>query len=53
MQINKENIFIEEGAKLTFAFLNATDGPIYVGKDAEITLETNPGTFETSCSSKS
>jgi len=34
--INKENIFIEEGAKLTFAFLNATDGPIYVGKDAEI-----------------
>ena len=34
--INKENIFIEEGAKLTFAFLNASEGPIYVGKDAEI-----------------
>jgi UDP-N-acetylglucosamine diphosphorylase/glucosamine-1-phosphate N-acetyltransferase len=34
--INKENIFIEEGAKLTFAFLNATNGPIYIGKDAEI-----------------
>jgi UDP-N-acetylglucosamine diphosphorylase/glucosamine-1-phosphate N-acetyltransferase len=34
--INKENIFIEEGAKITFAILNATDGPIYVGKDAEI-----------------
>ncbi|WP_439132744.1 GlmU family protein [Polaribacter sp.] len=34
--INKENIFIEEGAKLTFAFLNASNGPIYIGKDAEI-----------------
>ncbi len=34
--INKENIFIEEGAKLTFATLNATNGPIYVGKNAEI-----------------
>jgi UDP-N-acetylglucosamine diphosphorylase/glucosamine-1-phosphate N-acetyltransferase len=34
--INKENIFIEEGAKITFAILNASDGPIYVGKDAEI-----------------
>ena len=34
--INKENIFIEEGAKLTFATLNASSGPIYIGKDAEI-----------------
>ncbi|MFY9241410.1 MAG: GlmU family protein [Polaribacter sp.] len=34
--INQKNIFIEEGAKITFAFLNATDGPIYIGKDAEI-----------------
>jgi UDP-N-acetylglucosamine diphosphorylase/glucosamine-1-phosphate N-acetyltransferase len=34
--LNKENIFIEEGAKITFAILNATDGPIYIGKDAEI-----------------
>ncbi len=32
----KENIFIEEGAMLTFCSLNATDGPIYIGKDAEI-----------------
>ena len=32
--INKENIFIEEGAKVIFAILNATDGPIYIGKDA-------------------
>ncbi|WP_159947419.1 GlmU family protein [Polaribacter septentrionalilitoris] len=34
--VNKENIFIEEGAKLTFATLNASSGPIYIGKDAEI-----------------
>ena len=32
--MNKENIFIEEGAKVIFAILNATDGPIYIGKDA-------------------
>ena len=31
-----ERIFIEEGAKLTFCSLNATNGPIYIGKDAEI-----------------
>jgi len=31
---NKKNIFIEEGAKLTLASLNATDGPIYIGKEA-------------------
>lgn len=34
--LNKENIFIEEGAEITFATLNATDGPIYIGKDALI-----------------
>ncbi|MGB0892132.1 MAG: GlmU family protein [Flavobacteriaceae bacterium] len=34
--INKENIFLEEGAKITFATLNATKGPIYIGKNAEI-----------------
>ena len=32
----KENIFVEEGAKIEFATLNATSGPIYIGKDAEI-----------------
>lgn len=31
-----ENIFIEEGAKLPLCSLNATDGPIYIGKNAEI-----------------
>lgn len=34
--LNKENIFVEEGATINFVSLNATDGPIYVGKNAEI-----------------
>jgi len=34
--LGKENIFVEEGAKLEFATLNAETGPIYIGKDAEI-----------------
>ena len=34
--IAKENIFIEEGAKLEFVTLNASTGPIYIGKDSEI-----------------
>lgn len=34
--INKQNIFLEEGAKVEFAVLNASEGPIYVGKNAEI-----------------
>lgn len=32
----KENIFIEEGAKVEFSILNASTGPIYIGADAEI-----------------
>ncbi len=34
--IAPENIFIEEGAQLEFATLNASKGPIYIGKNAEI-----------------
>ncbi|MCF8298891.1 MAG: GlmU family protein, partial [Saprospiraceae bacterium] len=34
--VNPENIFIEKGAKVEFASLNASNGPIYIGKDAEI-----------------
>ena len=34
--ISPENIFIEEGARLEFVTLNASTGPIYIGKDAEI-----------------
>ncbi len=32
----KENIFIEEGAELSLCSLNAKNGPIYIGKNAEI-----------------
>lgn len=31
-----DNIFVEEGAKIEGAILNATTGPIYVGRNAEI-----------------
>ncbi|WP_430409027.1 GlmU family protein [Kordia sp.] len=34
--IAPENIFIEEGATLNFCTLNASSGPIYIGKNAEI-----------------
>lgn len=34
--INPENIFIEKGAKLECAIINASTGPVYIGKDAEI-----------------
>jgi len=34
--INKEQIFVEEGAKLTIASLNASNGPIYIGEHAEV-----------------
>ncbi len=31
-----ENIFIEDGAKLSFCNLNASLGPVYIGRDAEV-----------------
>jgi len=31
-----ENIFLEEGAKVEFSMINASAGPVYIGKDAEI-----------------
>ena len=34
--IHPERIFLEEGAKVEFSILNATDGPIYLGKNSEI-----------------
>jgi UDP-N-acetylglucosamine diphosphorylase/glucosamine-1-phosphate N-acetyltransferase len=34
--ISPENIFLEEGAKVECSILNATDGIIYIGKNAEI-----------------
>ena len=34
--INPEHIFIEKGATLNFATLNASSGPIYIGRNAEV-----------------
>lgn len=34
--IAPENIFLEEGAKVECAILNASNGPIYIGKNAEV-----------------
>lgn len=34
--INPENIFLEEGAKVECCILNALNGPIYIGADAEV-----------------
>jgi len=34
--LNKDDIFIEEGAEILFSTLNASTGPIYIGKDALI-----------------
>ncbi|MCH8905408.1 MAG: GlmU family protein [Bacteroidetes bacterium] len=34
--IGKGGLFIEAGAKIEHAYLNTTDGPIYIGKDAEV-----------------
>lgn len=34
--INPENIFIEEGAVVNFSILNASTGPIYIGKNCEV-----------------
>lgn len=31
-----ENVFVEEGAKVEFAIINASGGPVYIGKDAEV-----------------
>lgn len=34
--INPENIFLEEGAKVEASVINASGGPVYIGKDAEV-----------------
>lgn len=31
-----ENVFVEEGAKVNYAIINASEGKVYIGKDAEI-----------------
>ena len=34
--VDPSNVYIEEGATVEFTILNASTGPIYIGKDAEI-----------------
>jgi UDP-N-acetylglucosamine diphosphorylase/glucosamine-1-phosphate N-acetyltransferase len=34
--LGAENIFIEEGAKVTCSIINATTGPVYIAADAEV-----------------
>ncbi len=34
--VNPEQIFIEEGATLNFVTINASKGPVYIGKNSEI-----------------
>lgn len=34
--INQNDIFLEEGASVEYSILNATDGPIYIGKNAQV-----------------
>lgn len=41
LAINPSQIFIEKGAKLINGTLNASDGPIYIGKNAEVMESAN------------
>ena len=34
--VASENVFVEEGAQIGFAVLNASQGPIYIGRNSEI-----------------
>ncbi len=34
--LNPEQIFVEEGANVNFSILNASEGPIYIGKNAQV-----------------
>lgn len=34
--VNPENIFVEKGAHVEFCSLNASNGPIYIGKNAQV-----------------
>ncbi|MFK8045434.1 MAG: GlmU family protein [Crocinitomicaceae bacterium] len=34
--LNPEQVFIEEGAKVECTIINASSGPVYIGKDAEV-----------------
>jgi UDP-N-acetylglucosamine diphosphorylase/glucosamine-1-phosphate N-acetyltransferase len=34
--LNPENVFLETGARVECAFLNASSGPVYIGRDSEV-----------------
>ncbi len=34
--INPENVFVEEGAQIDLAMINASKGPVYIGKNAHV-----------------
>lgn len=34
--VNRENIFLEEGASVEYSILNASEGPIYLGRNSEV-----------------
>ncbi|NNF01508.1 MAG: glucose-1-phosphate thymidylyltransferase [Bacteroidia bacterium] len=34
--LNEKNVFIEDGATVMFCTINAEDGPVYIGKDAQV-----------------
>lgn len=34
--LGRENVFVEEGAKIECSVINATEGPVYIGRNAEI-----------------
>lgn len=34
--LNPENVFIEEGAEIEMAYINASQGPVYIGKNAQV-----------------
>lgn len=34
--VNPENIFLEEGASVEYSILNASEGPIYLGRNSEV-----------------
>ena len=36
VKIGDYPLFIEKGAKIEYSFINCTNGPVYIGKDAEI-----------------
>ncbi|MFO7978352.1 MAG: GlmU family protein [Bacteroidales bacterium] len=34
--LGEENVFVEEGAQIEMAYINASEGPVYIGKNAQV-----------------